>query len=191
MSDMGETPAAQSRWRTGSVGVGDLGTVRLAGPGTRLAARILDIGVVYTLWFITRDVVGIYVIDSIVSSVGGKLLVALAVLWLTFVGYEVVQSALWGQTVGKRIVDIRVVNESTGRPPGWGRSLIRWAVPLVPFALLGMILTPAGEYLALLAAAVAAALCYVSITWDRKNQGWHDQAAGTIVVKTGVLASER
>ncbi|MCY3948714.1 MAG: RDD family protein [Acidimicrobiaceae bacterium] len=191
MSDIGETPAAQSRWRTGSVGVGDLGTVRLAGPGIRSAARILDVGVVYTLWLITRDVVSTYVVGSRVESVAGRLFVALAVLTLVFVGYEIVQTALWGQTVGKRIVDIRVVNESTGRPPGWGRSLIRWAVPLVPFALLAVFLPLAGEVLTLLAAVVSVASCYLSITWDRKNQGWHDKAAGTFVVKTGVLVSER
>lgn len=190
MSDISETPVAQSRWRTGTVGVGDLGTVRLAGPGARLAARILDAGVVYTLWFIIRDVVSIYIVDSMVSSAAGKFFVALAVLSLVFVGYEVVQSALWGQTVGKRIVDIRVVNESTARPPGWGRSLIRWAAPLVPFGLLGVFLSGAGELLALLVAAASLALCYLSITWDRKNQGWHDKAAGTFVVKTGVLVSE-
>ena len=191
MSDIGETPAAQSRWRTGSVGVGDLGTVRLAGPGIRSAARILDVGVVYTLWLITRDVVSTYVVGSRVESVAGRLFVALAVLTLVFVGYEIVQTALWGQTVGKRIVDIRVVNESTGRPPGWGRSLIRWAVPLVPFAVLAVFLSLASEFLALLAAVASVAVCYLSITWDRKNQGWHDKAAGTFVVKTGVLVSER
>ena len=191
MSDVGETPAAQSRWRTGSVDVGDLGTVQLAGPGTRLAARVLDGGVVYTLWLITRDVVGLYVAGPRVSSVAGRFFVALVVLSLVFVGYEVVQSALWGQTVGKRIVDIRVVNESTGRPPGWGRSLIRWAVPLVPFAVLAVFLSLASEFLALLAAVASVAVCYLSITWDRKNQGWHDKAAGTFVVKTGVLVSER
>lgn len=191
MSDIGETPAAPSRWRTGSVGVGDLGDVRLAGPGTRLAARVLDAGVVYTLWFIARDVVGIYVVDSIVSSVAGKFFVGIAVLCLVFVGYEIVQTALWGQTVGKRIVDIRVVNESTGRPPGWGRSLIRWAVPLIPFAVLAVFLSLASEFLALLAAVASVAVCYLSITWDRTNQGWHDKAAGTLVVKTGFLASER
>lgn len=191
MSDLGKASAAQSRWRTGSVGVGDLGTVQLAGPGTRLAARALDIGVVYTLWLITRDVVGLYIVEPRVSSAAGRFFVALVVLPLVFVGYEVAQSALWGQTVGKRIVDIRVVNESTGRPPGWGRSLIRWVVPLVPFAVLAVFLSLASEFLALLAAVASVAVCYLSITWDRKNQGWHDKAAGTFVVKTGVLVSER
>ncbi|WP_423920188.1 RDD family protein [Candidatus Poriferisodalis sp.] len=185
MSDIDERRAAPRRWRTGWVDVHDIGTVRLASPGTRLVARILDGGVVCTLWFIARDAVGMYVVDSRTSA-AGRLFVGLAILLFFLVGYEVMQTALWGRTLGKRIVDIRVVNLSTGGHPGWGRSLIRWAVPLVPVAALARVLPPP----VVLAAFVGAVLCPLSLVWDRKNQGWHDKAAGTVVVRTGNLFVE-
>jgi uncharacterized RDD family membrane protein YckC len=96
-------------------------------------------------------------------------------LWLRFLGlvlpfaYEVTLVALWGQTLGKRIVGIRVIGPD-GQPPGWGRSLRRW---LVPFAL-GMM--PFIGWLLGMAAFLRAA-----IVDDRR--GFHDLAAGTAVLQ--------
>ncbi len=93
--------------------------------------------------------------------------------------YEIAFIAVKGQTPGKMATRIRVVQAEDlfrpewGRPPSWGRSLIRWGLPFV-LGLPGFFI-PFGNVLAL--------LCYLSLTWDRDRQGWHDKAARTFVVK--------
>ena len=99
-----------------------------------------------------------------------------AVALFVVVGYEVIQIAVWGQTVGKRIVRIKVVRDASGECSGWGKSFGRWAVPTL--AMVALALT--SGWLAV----VRAVLCYVSPTWDRSRQGWHDMAAGTLVIRT-------
>ncbi len=79
--------------------------------------------------------------------------------------YSVALIALWGQTLGMMLLRIRVVRRETGRPPDWGRALVRFAVPAVMgiVPLLGM-------------------LAYAWMLWDPLRQGLHDKAAGTLVV---------
>ena len=101
--------------------------------------------------------------------------------WLVAAGalYEIAFTAVKGQTPGKMATRIRVVRAEDlfqpewGRPPSWGRSLVRWGLPFV----LGIpaYFVPFGNLLAF--------LCYLSLTWDRDRQGWHDKAASTFVVK--------
>ena len=93
--------------------------------------------------------------------------------------YEIALTATRGQTLGKmatRIVVVRADEHSEanrGRPPSWGKSFMRWVLPTV----LGLpsIWVPFIGYILWL-------LCYLSLTWDRDRQGWHDKAAGTLVV---------
>ena len=93
--------------------------------------------------------------------------------------YEIGLTATRGQTIGKMATRTQVVRAEDlfqpewGRTPGWGQSIIRWALPavlLVPAFYLPYI----GEILFL--------LCYLALTWDRDRQGWHDKAARTLVV---------
>ena len=55
-------------------------------------------------------------------------------------------------------------SHSTTNPPG--QHLSARPLNIIPFV---------GWILAL--------LCYVSLTWDKVRQGWHDKAAATLVVK--------
>ncbi len=101
--------------------------------------------------------------------------------WLTAVAafYEIAFIAVKGQTPGKMATRIQVVRAEDlfqpewGRPPSWGRSLVRWGLPFV----LGLpaYFVPFGNFLPL--------LCYLSLTWDRDRQGWHDKAARTFVIR--------
>ncbi|MEV0800574.1 CHAT domain-containing protein [Kribbella sp. NPDC050281] len=89
---------------------------------------------------------------------------------LTLAVYEVVLTARWGNTVGKRLLRLKVVRRLDGGPVGWGPSLLRWVVQLIawiPGLLFGSI------------------ILYLSPFWDSTGgrQGWHDKLAGTIVVK--------
>jgi uncharacterized RDD family membrane protein YckC len=83
----------------------------------------------------------------------------LGLLWsMYFVGF----TAACGQTPGKRIMNLHVINEN-GMPVDWGTSTIRfwigYPVSLLPLGL--------GFYWALV---------------DKNNQAWHDKIAGTQVI---------
>ena len=84
----------------------------------------------------------------------------LGLLWsMYFIGF----TAICGQTPGKRIMGLRVVNES-GAPADWSstsvRFLIGYPVSMLPLGL--------GFYWALV---------------DKNNQAWHDKIAGTLVIE--------
>ena len=163
------TPAGFSGQRTGWAELWSGETVQLAGPLARLGARVLDIIILIAAYVVIGLVfVGGAVVSGDTSGV--SLLGATVLILMIGLGYEVIQIAVWGQTLGKRVAGVRVVNAAHGGLPGWGKAIGRWAVPsiisLIP--IIGVILS---------------ILCYASLTWDRVYQGWHDKAAGTLVVK--------
>lgn len=80
---------------------------------------------------------------------------------------ELVGTALWGQTLGRRLVRIRVVRSDTYDVPGWTRATIR------TFGLLPLSWMPHGNY---------AELAGQSYVFRRTWQGLHDLMAGTMVV---------
>jgi len=71
--------------------------------------------------------------------------------------------ATTGQTWGRRIVGIRVVDATTGAPPGWGKAIGR-------------------QLFAIFISANVFYLGYLWMLWDKQNQTWHDKVAGTLVV---------
>ena len=83
--------------------------------------------------------------------------------------YEISLIATMGQTVGKRAMRIRVVRVDDGGLPGWGSASIRYLLPTAVGAI------PILQLLAL--------LVYLRALWDPMRQGFHDRAAGTIVVR--------
>ena len=164
MSDNGEPASYDGSQRTGWAELGSGETVELARPIRRLGARILDVIVVAVIGVVLVIVFG-GVDDSGMGTVT-SLLLGLVI----GIGYEVSQVAVWGQTIGKRMAGIKVINAAHGGIPGWGKATGRWAIPGL-VALIPII----GPLLSL--------LCYVSLTWDRVYQGWHDKVAGTLVIK--------
>lgn len=87
----------------------------------------------------------------------------------------VVATTTTGQTLGKRLLQTRVVDASTGEPPRLGPAVLRWAVLVGP-SLVGAIL-PGPNLSALVLIVVA------PILFDRYHQGLHDRAAGTVVTR--------
>jgi uncharacterized RDD family membrane protein YckC len=69
-----------------------------------------------------------------------------------------------GQTVGQRVLGIRVVDVQTGGPIGFGRALGRLAVRVF---LSGQLF----------------GLGYLWMLWDDNKQTWHDKVVNSIVVK--------
>jgi uncharacterized RDD family membrane protein YckC len=76
--------------------------------------------------------------------------------------YFVVLWALWGRTIGKLLVGIKIVTGSGGGL-GFGRALVRLLVSYVSGAVV--------------------VLGYLWVIWDGKKQAWHDKVAGTYVVR--------
>ena len=168
-------PAASFGWPT------SLGAVRYAGFLRRLAGSLLD-ALLYGLAFVPVGLVGglLFAVgfnDCVVDPVTDELVCdgrenipaivgAIAVLgigWLAILVVYLRSLAKKGQTWGRRIVGIRVVDVNTGRSPGWGRAIGRTLFAQVisgNFCFLG----------------------YLWMLWDGRKQTWHDKVASTAVV---------
>ena len=124
---------------------------------------------------------------GVVSGVGlGVAVCAYAVAAL----YEPVCVSVWGRTVGKRVARVEVVRYRGAGRVGLARSVMRWLVPVVCFAVGAAVelgtrhWRPAlGHPLGWLSISFAWwVLVRASVLWDPERRGWHDKAAGTIAV---------
>jgi uncharacterized RDD family membrane protein YckC len=140
----------------------------LASIGQRIGARLLDgliIGLPLTvLVFAASD---ISEDRETISTPLWVQLVAAAVSAL----YEIVLIRTWGQTVGKRVLAIKVVRVTDGALPDWTASVVRYLLPVVP-----VLIPLPGVFL-------LSVVIYLVAIVHPLRQGWHDRAAGTIVVK--------
>lgn len=155
---------------TGWAELGNGDVVELASPGARVGARILDAIVIVIAMVVVLALGSASAAGGSGEAAAAGFFAAILIAVAFGLLYEVVQIALWGQTLGKRMTSVKVVHAVHGGTPGWGKSTGRWAIPgllgLIPFI---------GWLLAL--------ICYLSLLWDRVRQGWHDKAAGTLVVR--------
>ncbi|MFD7627817.1 RDD family protein [Streptomyces sp. NPDC059851] len=154
--------------------------VRPAGPARRFAARALDTVVFGAVAAATARplvpaatahlqskvdaargtgrVTTVWLLDATITGYAGVVLGVLVVFGLL---YEVLPTARWGRTPGKRLLGVRVLSAATYRPPGFGAALSRW--------LVGAFLGPVG-----------ALWC---LTDRPRRRGPHDRAAGTYVAR--------
>lgn len=86
-------------------------------------------------------------------------LVGIIVGWI----YHVAFITAKGQTIGKMIVGVQVVNRD-GNIPGFGAVLLREIV---------------GKFLS----GIALLLGYLWVGWDKEKRGWHDHIGGTYVIR--------
>ncbi len=121
----------------------------------------------------TACVLGIYIAGFIVAFIFGKIanLLGGLVLLVTYVAaigfavWQLVVQGQTGQTIGKRVLKIRLLAETTGQPIGPGLSVGRAFVH-----------------------ALDAIPCYVGYLWplwDPKKQTFADKILTTIVVRAG------
>jgi len=96
------------------------------------------------------------------SYLAESLLFGFPRLSLLAIIYYTVFTAVRGQTPGKMLLRIKVVNEND-RTPGVGYVLLR-------------------ETIGRLLATIPLYLGFLWIAWDGKKQGWHDKLAGTYVI---------
>lgn len=148
--------------------VGDLPAQPLGGVWPRVGAYLVDTVIVYvgfilafaTLGFVSALLLPTYpaVLDSDPFGWAAFLVIATAYYTLTVAGT--------GQTLGKRLLGLRIVHLDESPPlPGaaFKRALVLTLLSLIPLGLL---------------------ICAVLMERDRRRQGWHDQAAGTFVIST-------
>ncbi|MEU8530692.1 MULTISPECIES: RDD family protein [Streptomyces] len=183
----------------GYINVPVLGTVQVATMGARFGARLID-AVIYVVVYFILSAIGFAGAAGAADDINSKAQECAAMdplssaydscmndatdaatgVFAGFIGvfllfgligllYEWLMVSFVGATVGKMALGLRVVKESTGQVPGIGGGFIRWIIPIV-----GSIACGIGQL-----------LVYVSPFFDNsgKLQGWHDRAAGTIVIK--------
>lgn len=136
-----------------------LGVQPRAAFGQRLGAYIVDVVILNVVLFF---------LGFLVRGTGPALFLAIAF----GLGYfSLLEGSGSGQTVGKRLVGIRVVDFETGAPIPYARAFARtagrWVSGLV--VLLG----------------------YFWMLWDRDGQTWHDKVASTTVVPVSSFPVER
>jgi uncharacterized RDD family membrane protein YckC len=119
------------------------------------------------------------VIDAVILNVASLVLVAITSASLGYglftligLGYAIfLEGSPSGQTVGKRVMGIRVIDFQAGGPIGYGRALLR--------------------YLGRIVSTVACLLGYFWMLWDREKQTWHDKIANSVVVPVSHYPVER
>ncbi|WP_069811116.1 RDD family protein [Streptomyces sp. TP-A0874] len=110
---------------------------------------------------LSGETVTVWLVDG---TTGAYLGILVGVLLLLGVVYEVLPTARWGRTLGKRLCGLRVLDIESHSTPTFGQALRRWLV----YSVLGLL-----------------AVGVVNVVWclfDRPwRQCWHDKAAHTFV----------
>jgi uncharacterized RDD family membrane protein YckC len=145
----GMTPPAQPVWTP----QGPSGP--RASFGRRLVGFIVD-----TLLLVISFFVLVGVAAEISEALG--ILAVFAGIIGIFAYYIVLEGGPTGQTLGKRALGIRVIDQNTGGPIGYGRGTIR---------LIGRYLSQIPCYLG-----------YFWMLWDREKQTWYDKMSTSVVV---------
>jgi uncharacterized RDD family membrane protein YckC len=122
----------------------------------RGVAYLIDVLIIAAVWAIALAV------PSFRQLLPAGLGVALVIG--TF-AYFIVGWADFGTTVGMRLLRLRIVRETDGTDIGYGRAILR----LIVFMLVGALLP--GFLIAL------------PMVIDRRRRGFHDRAAGTVVIR--------
>ncbi|MEV8514103.1 RDD family protein [Dactylosporangium sp. NPDC051484] len=131
--------------------------------GRRVVATIVDAVLLGCLGGIVARLAGVETTSSGFGftrlSSGGSIAVFIFVLL-----YYVLLEGLFGRTVGKLVTGIRVVDESTGTPPGIGKAIIRTLLRIIDglFAYL---------------------VGYIVVLCSRRRRRLGDMAARTLVVR--------
>ncbi|WP_432014762.1 RDD family protein [Streptomyces sp. HD1123-B1] len=145
----------------------------LATPGQRFAARLVDTLVLGVLWAVALAATGAlqYSMDHPGEQDMARVTLALVLTMAVYFGYEGTMLSRTGQTLGKKLLRIRVAMLADGDVParrGWVRAAV--------YALPGMLVP-------VLVGTVFWLVNSVSLYWDKPyRRALHDKAARTVVV---------
>lgn len=144
-----------TEWSTPNVGAGPSGP--RSGFGERFVAAFID-GLIY------------FVVFGILFVILKGAAFPLATLG-SLAYYTYFEGSPSGQTPGKRVMNIRVIDFQTGGPLGYGKAALRFVCRII-----------------------SGSVCYLGylwMLWDKEKQTWHDKLAGTVVVPTAAYPVEK
>ena len=141
-------------------------TDRLASIGQRALAQLIDSVIIgIPLFFVSTAISG-----DLTEADSGQLLLV-TVLWLgVSLFYNTAMIAIYGATIGKRVMKLLVVNRADGSAVTWTYAAVRALIPTVAglIPVIGL---------------AANLVVYLRAVFHPLRQGLHDAAAGTIVVR--------
>lgn len=152
--------------------------------GLRLVARIIDGVLIFAVVYAVAVAVGFhpFATHTVVNTDGttskqfelqlysARYFKLIALEGLLTGVYEVGMIAIWGATLGKLAMGVKVVKLSDRTLPGFIPALARWVLPALAGLVFGLLQL----------------LLFVSPFFDpsKRNRGWYDMAAGTIAVRS-------
>jgi uncharacterized RDD family membrane protein YckC len=142
----------------------------------RAAARIIDNAIVGLCGLVIAGAGTAFILFWVALALHNQSVIGvLPMASVTFVlyvlaagAYFVAPTAVWGQTLGKKFVGLKVVS-SDGSKVTWGQSVVRF---LVDFLFMGI-----------LPVALVGFLDPLWVSWDKRKQAIHDKAARTRVIR--------
>jgi uncharacterized RDD family membrane protein YckC len=117
------------------------------------------------------DLLLLVVVDLVLSAAFGTAAEGPTTSLLGLAYFTVMEGSHSGQTVGKRLLGIRVVDLRTGGPIGMGRAFGRHLARSLSFLVLF--------------------LGYLWMLRDAERQTWHDKLVGAVVVREAVYPVNR
>ena len=117
--------------------------------GRRLAAFLVDLVVLAVIGWIIRLIIG--------QNAGSAVSILVGLVYTAYLG-----GSPSGQTVGKKLLGIRIIDFNTGGPIGFGRGALRYVGQII-----------------------SAIPCFLGdfwMLWDKEKQTWSDKIATTVVV---------
>jgi uncharacterized RDD family membrane protein YckC len=116
--------------------------------GQRLLAWLVDGVLISAIGFVLAGMLGEQSANLINAAIG-------------LIYYIYLEGSPSGQTVGKKLLGIRVVDFASGDPIGFGRATVR--------------------YFARILSALPLGLGYLWMLWDKEKQTWHDKLSTSVV----------
>lgn len=164
-------------------GAGTLGGLaggrELAGGGGRILARLIDYVVFFGISFVAAFVIGAGEATSLTGEFSTRAATAGLIGGLAVIAYEVLMTANGGQTVGKKVLSIKIVTED-GRNIDMATATRRFS-PYIAMTVGGLI--PVLGIFTFFAAIGIAVVSLFMIFLDGRNQAVWDKIASTLVIK--------
>ncbi|MYW66093.1 RDD family protein [Streptomyces sp. SID8379] len=144
----------------------------LAESGKRVLARLIDMVLIGIIVGLLSWAFGITGFDTDTDDINaGKQAASSLLTAVLYIAYDVILTARTGQTLGKKLMKLRVANLDNGATPSTQTNLVRALVLWVPFAFC--------------CACIWTAICGGWSFFDKPyKQGLHDKAAKTVVVSS-------
>lgn len=151
----------------------------------RWLARTLDITICLAVSFCIERMVfsdlALTSWDLYYQTIIANWAVSVSILFLVFLGYEVITVAFWGSTLGKRICRLRIVDVRTGMAPRWSSACLRGTTLVsVPLLLVVIGIVTQFDVLSLSFTTSMIALMLSGLLHPHE-QGLHDIGARTVV----------